>query len=165
MKRLILIRHAKSSWKKPLSDIKRPLKKRGISDSILISNYTKELFNKPCIVLSSPSERTLETASFFIKNWNLEKVPFLKSEMLYDFSGEDLTKAISNFDINVNIAMVFTHNFAITNFVNKFGSILIDSVPTCGFVVIDFESNNWSTLANGRTSCKVFPKDLKNRKI
>ena len=30
MKRLVLIRHGKSSWKDPaLSDLKRPLKKRG----------------------------------------------------------------------------------------------------------------------------------------
>ncbi len=164
MKRLILIRHAKSSWKKPVSDLHRPLKKRGISDSILVSNYTKYFFNKPCVILCSPSRRTTETAKFFVNNWNLHKVPFIKSDKIYDFSGEKLLDEIRLINVNLNCVMIFTHNFAITNVVNKLGSIIFNSVPTCGFVIIDFYSNNWNSLTKGVTSFKVFPKDLKNKK-
>ena len=41
MKNLYLVRHAKSSWKLPVDDLKRPLKKRGILDAILISDHIK----------------------------------------------------------------------------------------------------------------------------
>ena len=67
MKRLYIVRHAKSSWKHQVSDINRPLKKRGVNDAHSVANYTKELFDNPDIVLSSPSKRTVQTAEIFIK--------------------------------------------------------------------------------------------------
>jgi phosphohistidine phosphatase len=43
MKTLYLARHAKSSWKHPeLSDIERPLNKRGKRDAPIIGNLLKE---------------------------------------------------------------------------------------------------------------------------
>jgi len=71
MKKLYLVRHAKSSWKLQVSDIKRPLKKRGISDAELIAKQTNELFVNPDMVLSSPSKRTVQTAEIFINSWEL----------------------------------------------------------------------------------------------
>ena len=165
MKRLILIRHAKSSWKNPSSDIQRPLKKRGRNDSEIVSNHTNKLFNKPCLILSSPSKRTLETSSYFIKNWKLVNVPFVIEGKLYDFSGENLVKAINNIKVDKNTVMLFIHNYAITDFVNKFGTLAIESVPTCGFVVIDFNIKKWGELTNGVTSYRIFPKELKVDKI
>lgn len=57
--------------------------------------------------------------------------------------------------------IVFGHNEAVTNFVNKFGSILIDNVATSGFVNIIFEQNRWQDIANGTTKNVIFPRDLK----
>ncbi len=37
MKKLILIRHAKSNWDTPLKDIDRPLDQRGLKDAHLVS--------------------------------------------------------------------------------------------------------------------------------
>ncbi len=162
MKRLILVRHAKSSWKYNVSDLQRPLKKRGVLDSNLVSNYTNKLFFLPSLVLCSPSKRTIETASIFIKNWNLKNIPFKIEQKLYDFSGGNLIEAINNINISYKIVLLFTHNFAITEFVNKFGTININSIPTCGLVVIDFNTNNWKELVNGVTSYKVFPKEIKD---
>ena len=41
MKELILIRHAKSSWKYNVIDHERPLTDRGLEDAMLVSNYLK----------------------------------------------------------------------------------------------------------------------------
>ena len=58
--------------------------------------------------------------------------------------------------------MIFGHNFAITDFVNTFGNIYIENVPTCGFIVLEFNISSWQKLSKGNTTYKVFPKDLKS---
>ncbi len=161
MKRLYIIRHAKSSWKHQVSDLKRPLKKRGVTDAEVISKHTNKLFNTPDIIFCSPSKRTTQTASIFIKSWELSSVTINYINDIYDFSGENLIKTIKECNNDANSAMIFAHNFAVTEFVNTFGTIDVNSVPTCGFVVIDFDIDAWKNLAKGKTVYKIFPKELK----
>jgi len=161
MKKLYLVRHAKSSWKHHVFDIKRPLKKRGVNDAHLVANRTNELFVNPDIVLCSPANRTVQTAEIFINSWKLNTSTYYLKTNLYDFSREGLIKTIKQCNDTVNILMIFAHNFAVTDFVNTFGTIDINSVPTCGFVVIDFEIDSWKNLDKGKTVYKVFPKELK----
>lgn len=60
--RLILIRHAKSSWNHPnLRDHDRPLAKRGRKSSDAIGQWLAEHGYIPKVVLSSTSQRTRET--------------------------------------------------------------------------------------------------------
>ena len=62
MKRLILIRHSKSSWKDlSLTDFNRPLNGRGKSDGPLMADYLKKKINKIDYLHSSSSVRTFET--------------------------------------------------------------------------------------------------------
>ncbi|PHS05548.1 MAG: histidine phosphatase family protein [Kordia sp.] len=161
MKRIYLIRHAKSSWKHQVSDLKRPLKKRGFNDAELVGKHTNTLFNPPDVILCSPSKRTSQTAIIFIQKWKLESINITFINELYDFSGENLIKMIKNYNNELNSIMIFAHNFAVTEFVNIFGTTAIDSVPTCGFVVIDFDIDSWKNLTKGKTVYKVFPKELK----
>ena len=161
MKRIYLVRHAKSSWKHQVSDLKRPLKKRGFNDAELVAKHTNTLFTPPDVILCSPSKRTSQTAIIFIKKWKLESINITFINELYDFSGENLIKTIKNCNNELNSIMIFAHNFAVTEFVNIFGTTAINSVPTCGFVVIDFDIDSWKNLTKGKTVYKVFPKELK----
>ena len=64
MAKLILLRHAKSSWKDPvLNDFDRPLNLRGKNDANKIGNRLLELNIIPNLILSSSSKRTKETVS------------------------------------------------------------------------------------------------------
>jgi phosphohistidine phosphatase len=45
MKKLTLIRHAKSSWNNPINDFKRPIIEEGIQKTINVATETKNLFN------------------------------------------------------------------------------------------------------------------------
>lgn len=161
MKRLYLIRHAKSSWKYQVDDMYRPLKERGLTDSQLVAEHTKELFDSPDIVLCSPSKRTQQTSKIFQEQWQIERNKLEIKPQLYDFSGANLIKVIKGCDDCINNLMIFAHNFAVTDFVNTFGTLDVNSVPTCGFVCIDFDINSWEHLKLGKTIYKVFPKDLK----
>ncbi|WP_223551994.1 MULTISPECIES: histidine phosphatase family protein [Aestuariivivens] len=161
MKKLILIRHAKSSWKHNVIDHERPLNDRGASDVKLVAKHLiKEQFD-PDLVLVSDATRTKLTAETFISTLNLDrkKVEYLHD--LYDFSGYDLVRVIKACESTVDNLMVFGHNHAITSFVNTYGSKYIENVPTCGVVIMVYDIESWSDLKQGRTVKTVFPRDLK----
>ncbi len=63
MKTLLLLRHAKSSWKQPeLNDHDRPLNKRGKKEAPKVGKYLKENRLVPDLILSSTARRARDTA-------------------------------------------------------------------------------------------------------
>ena len=161
MKNLIIIRHAKSSWNAPLNDIDRPLEQRGIKDAHLVAMQSIKFLPPKFQIFSSNAKRASETAMIFAQNYTypVENIAF-KPE-LYTFDEIKLEKIIKSFDNNYDNVILFGHNEAITNFVNKFGDIFIDNVPTCGFISLQFDANDWLSIENGTTLKTIFPKDLK----
>lgn len=161
MKNLILIRHAKSSWDAPLKDIDRPLENRGIKDAHLVATNSISFVPKTFLIYSSPAKRASETAMIFAQTISYPLDDIIFKDQLYTFDElqlEDFIKNLNNVNENV---IIFGHNEAITNFVNKFGDVLIDNVSTSGFVSIKFDTNNWQALPKGKTTKIIFPKDLK----
>lgn len=161
MKKLILVRHAKSSWKHNVIDHERPLKDRGVNDAQKVSNYFKNSDLNVEFALSSDAMRTKTTANIFMSNLGISQEIFSLNHDLYDFSGENLVKTIKNCDDKINRLMIFGHNYAITAVVNTFGDKYIDNVPTCGVVIIGFEIDSWKKLNQGKTIKTIFPRDLK----
>jgi len=72
MKRLYLVRHAKSSWNRPeLDDIDRPLNKRGKRDAPFMGQRLKQHDVCPDLIISSPAKRALKTAKIIAHLWGL----------------------------------------------------------------------------------------------
>ena len=161
MKNLIIVRHAKSSWKHHVIDHERPLNDRGFNDANLVSNYFKENSLAIDFVMCSDAMRTKTTANIFVSNLNIDENIAHLNSTLYDFSGDDFIEVIKGCDDSINNLMVFGHNHAITAFVNTYGDSYIDNVPTCGVVIIEFDIKNWKDLKSGKTIKTVFPRDLK----
>ena len=161
MKNLILIRHAKSNWDSPARDIERPLEQRGVQDAHLVSLYIHDILPKTYLMFCSTAKRATDTALIFAQNLNFPIDSILFSDDFYTFDATELEKVIKSFDAATESVILFGHNAAITNFVNKFGHISIDNVPTCGFVSISFDTNCWSKIRNGKTNKIIIPKDLK----
>jgi len=160
MKRLILVRHGKSSWEHDVTDDKRPLIKRGIKDGELIAKAFEKHFNKPAIVWSSPAIRALETAKIFKEKLQIEDRDFFIRAGLYTFDKNDLLKQIESCDSQIQTLMVFGHNPAMTELVNQLGNQYFENIPTTGLTVIDFETESWKALKKGKTILNLFPKDL-----
>ncbi|WP_375176944.1 histidine phosphatase family protein [Marinobacter mobilis] len=59
---LLLLRHGKSDWRKPVADYDRPLRKRGWQGAKQIGVWLEQQGLVPDYVLSSPAERTQATA-------------------------------------------------------------------------------------------------------
>lgn len=162
MKTLILIRHAKSSWKFDVIDHLRPLKKRGINDAILVSeNLKNKQIKIPDLVLISDAKRAVETAEIFIKILDWKNLDCQLNHDLYDFSGEYAYRVITSCPDNVSTLVVFGHNPTLSILASQLGSEFIDSIPTSGVVEISFEVNSWEEIKSGITVQTLFPKDLK----
>ncbi len=161
MKRLMLVRHGKSSWENNLEDEKRPLKKRGYRDGELISTTFEEFVEQPLVIWSSPAVRALETAKIFKEKLNLKDVNFFIKPSLYTFSSRDLFSQIQHCDPEIDQLMVFGHNPAMTVLVNDLGDKNFPSIPTTGLTVIDFKTNSWKDLKDGKTILNLFPKNLR----
>lgn len=161
MKKLILIRHAKSSWEAPLRDYDRPLMTSGIKDAHLVSSNILKHVPKTYLMWSSAAKRAAETAMIFAQNisYPIESIVF--KDELYTFDDRKLEDIIKSCPNEYDNLILFGHNEAITNFVNKFGNVSIENVSTSGFVSINFESNSWNTIQNGNTVKTIFPRDLK----
>jgi phosphohistidine phosphatase len=161
MKKLILIRHAKSSWKFDVIDHERPLNDKGLFDSGLVSDLLKNKEIEVDCVMISDALRTKLTSEIILPKLNINENKIVFSHDLYDFSGGNLIQTIKNCDNSVKTLMVFGHNHAITSFVNTYGSLHIDNVPTCGVVIIEFNIDKWNELNQGETIETIFPKDLR----
>ena len=62
LRKIILLRHAKSSWKDPsLRDFERPLSKKGVKDTKLMKEHIASLVKGVEEIYSSPSIRTSQT--------------------------------------------------------------------------------------------------------
>ncbi len=161
MKNLILIRHAKSSWKTPLQDFDRPLAKRGITDAHLVSQALGPHLPKSFLIWSSPAKRAMDTALIYAQNISYPVESIIFKNELYTFEATQLEQVVRSVDNEYENVILFGHNAAITNFVNKFGDVYIDNVTTSGFVSINFDTSDWKTVSKGKTAKVIFPRDLK----
>ncbi|MFL2639591.1 MAG: SixA phosphatase family protein [Flavobacteriaceae bacterium] len=160
MKKLILIRHAKSSWESQLKDLERPLSKRGINDSKIMSDVVNNVCKEVEIVFCSVARRASETCNIFMKNiTQKKKIKVIYSENLYDFSGNKVDEFIKKINNKLNSVMIFSHNNTCTNLLLKYSKDQTH-VPTCGVLIFNFDVSLWSEINFGICQ-KYFPKDYR----
>lgn len=161
MKTLYLIRHAKSSWEFDLTDHQRPLNERGLHDAPLVANYIKTKIERPQKIWSSDAMRAKTTALLYLKELGIPLQELVLKPKLYDFGGIELDEVIRSCDNSIDVLMVFGHNNAMTNCVNRYGDKVIENVATAAFTEIRFDTDDWKTINKGKTQLHIKPKDLK----
>jgi phosphohistidine phosphatase len=160
MKSIYLIRHAKSSWEFATADKSRIISERGIAAAHSIGKYLAQYLPDSYVIWCSTAVRAKETAAIMTSYFPESAPKIVYHEALYTFSEADLTEFIQSTPADISTLILFGHNEAITNFVNKFGSISVSNVPTAGFVQLDFAKDTWKNLEKGTTTRIQFPTDL-----
>ena len=127
----------------------------------MVSTNISSHLPKTFLVWSSAAKRAAETAMIFAQNLSFPIESIIFKEELYTFDDRKLEQIIKSCSNEFDHLIVFGHNEAITNFVNKFGNVIIDNVSTSGFVTIFFDSLSWNNIKRGTTKKVVFPRDLK----
>ncbi|MBT8246014.1 MAG: histidine phosphatase family protein [Winogradskyella sp.] len=160
-KRVILIRHAKSSWEYGIGDIDRPLKKRGIKDASTIAKVFKEKNYVLDRIYSSPANRAFSTCNIFKRNLNWTDNEIEIVNELYDFGGESVLNFIATLNNTLDTVVIFGHNHAFTAIANMLGDKFIDNLPTSGLVVLKFNIDSWEFARYGETELLMFPRDYR----
>ncbi len=151
MKELILVRHAKSSWKAPtLDDRERPLNQRGERDAPEMGARLARRKDRPDLIVSSPALRTLETARIIAKKLGYARGSIVVEERLYGAGVAELLDVIRHADESVATLMLFGHNPGLTELANHLGPRPIPNLPTCGVLHLRFETDTWSIVGYAR---------------
>lgn len=123
IKRLVIVRHGKSSWKEEdLDDIERPLKDRAFDDAELVCQAYKATATHSFTAITSPAVRAHETAKLLTNCLDTHIENLSVDENLYTFSPSTLFDFICNLPNTLDNVMLFGHNPAITDVVNQIGS-------------------------------------------
>ncbi len=147
MKKLYLVRHAKSSWREEgVHDMDRPLKGRGIRDAHNTSQWLREQGDQPELVISSPATRALHTALIFSKNLDYAFSDITIEQRIYHASTRELLQLVRELSDDYSSVMLFGHNPTITDFVNRCIDHRIDNVPTTGVACLKFDVGEWQNI-------------------
>ena len=158
MRRLLLIRHSKSSHKFPnLSDHDRPLNKRGDRDRFTMANYLFDKEENLQTVFSSSATRSFVLAETISRQL---KVPLKTNSELYTFNSQCLLNCIYQLPNHLHTIAVVGHNPAITVLVNQLCNESIINVPTSGVVALNCDESTWSDVTKAEIDYFVYPKML-----
>jgi phosphohistidine phosphatase len=164
MKRLFLLRHAKSSWKdEGLADRDRPLAGRGRRAAKVMARHLQEEKISPALVLCSPARRTRETLEGVSPSGEVR----IEDE-LYGASGTELLERLRDVPDEVESVMLIGHNPAIEELalgLASGGARLEDmerKFPTAALATLT-APDSWKELAPGSAELVAFvtPKELR----
>lgn len=161
MRRLILLRHAKSSWKDPLlEDFDRPLNKRGQKNAPLMGQRLAMLGERPEVILSSPAKRACETAKMIAAALSYEESAIRFEPCIYEAGVGTLLELVSCLDNAWHDVMLVGHNPGLTELVNALTESKLENIVTCGVVKLAFETVSWRDiqLHSGRLLFYDYPK-------
>lgn len=147
MKKIILVRHAKSAWDNPLlNDHDRPLADRGIADAPKMAKRLKKRGVLPDLMLSSTALRADETAKITAKalDYPLEKIIWEKG--LFHASPHQILKIIRMQSDSKNTILIFGHNPGFNDLIAYLGGDL-DNLPTSGQFGFKLNSAHWAELS------------------
>jgi len=166
MKKLFLVRHAKSSWDDPsLDDIDRPLNDRGKNNAPEMGERLKKQGILPDLLISSPASRARSTAKKLAKKIGYAKNEIQINDGLYHGSDDILIDIVRNLPDTAESVMLFGHNPGFTYFANQLCNINIYNIPTAGVVAIDFPMDSWQDVEFGKGELVFFdyPKKQPNK--
>ena len=116
MKRLIILRHAKSDWgKEGLKDIDRHLNNRGYDDAYSQSAWLAAHHESPTQILSSSATRALSTALIFARALELDITNFIVEPAIYEAPIDSLLEILGRQDSKVDSILLAGHNPGLTD--------------------------------------------------
>ena len=157
MKRLLLIRHAKSSWDDPsLSDFDRPLNERGKKDA---PEMAKRLANKKLKIdafVSSPAKRARQTCKHFAKQFDFKKKNVTLEPKLYEATEGNFYDVVRSFKDKWDSVAIVSHNPGITSFANSLTKTRVDDMPTCSVFALEVDVKKWKDFREAKKDFLFF---------
>ena len=159
LRKIILLRHAKSSWEDPsLGDFDRPLSKRGMNDTKLMKVHITSLVREVDEIYSSPSIRTSQTIKQLAPEFS--HVKYLENLYLADVS--IVLSLLKSIQTRIKTVMIVGHNPCIQETMEIIWKRPVKKFPTCTAAVFSLK-NDWGKRAvpTGNLEKFIKPRDFK----
>ena len=157
MKKLAVLRHAKSSWDDPgLDDFNRPLNDRGWKAARRMGRVLRKRGVKFDLVLSSTAARTRETIDGIQEHFDFDAPIEFRPE-LYLASEEALLETIRGLDEKVKAPLIVGHNPGLELLVTDLSRDddrglrrrVAGKFPTGALVILELPTHHWSKVKPG----------------
>jgi phosphohistidine phosphatase len=169
MKRLAILRHAKSSWDDPkLDDFDRPLNERGWKAARRIGGEMKHRRMRFDLVLASPAARVRETIDGLQEKFGLE-VPIRFESQIYAATEATLLELVRGLPDTVSAPLCVGHNPGLERLIVKLarddqGGLrdrIAGKYPTAALAVIELPAKRWKDVqpGSGEVVDLILPKD------
>ncbi|HWC39013.1 MAG TPA: histidine phosphatase family protein [Acidimicrobiales bacterium] len=170
MKRLYLLRHAKSSWDDAsLADDDRPLAPRGIRALARMRKYLRKAKIRPDLVICSPARRTRQTLTE-VEGALGRDVEVRIEPQVYEGGAGALVDLVSRAPDSASSVMLIGHNPSLQDLAVSLAvegdealrSRLAEKFPTGALAVIGVPLDTWRDLGEGRGTLEelVLPREL-----
>jgi phosphohistidine phosphatase len=144
-KTLLILRHAKSSWKDDsLADHDRPLKKRGRRDARRMGTWLQEQQLLPDVILTSTAVRARETTQLTAEGADYAG-PVRAVEALYHAEPEEIVGVLRTLEDTAERVMIVGHNpgleMLLEDLVGKWRRL-----PTATLAQVTLPLSHWRAL-------------------
>lgn len=154
MKRIVLLRHSKSSWRyEGLADEYRPLNERGYSEAQTLSAQLKRSGFKADRVVASPSVRTYSTALILAKNSKVKLTDIHLDDRLYETGLKEHLEVIRSQPEAVIGLVIVGHNDTISRIATWLSGSDTVMLPTSGYALLESSADSWKRIKKG--SCRL----------
>ncbi|MBF0173939.1 MAG: histidine phosphatase family protein [Magnetococcales bacterium] len=110
-RRLLIMRHAKSSWDQPtLSDFQRPLANKGLRDAPRMGSWLFAQQQIPDHIVSSPAQRARQTTLMVCESLGVEEEKITWNPAIYNADLDDLLAVLASVPAQSNLTLLVGHN-------------------------------------------------------
>lgn len=157
MKRLFLLRHAKSSWEAPaLADERRPLNRRGERDAPEMGRRLAARGVAPDLFVTSPAVRARETARLVARELGYPAGGIAREPRIYEATPGELLAVVQGTDDAAGSLLLVGHNPGITGLARLLVRGFREELPTAGLVAVDLPVRSWTEAGPGEGRLAFF---------
>ncbi len=145
MKTLLLLRHAKSSWKdEGLADFERPLNDRGRKAAELVGNFIAKQNLTIDLVISSPAVRARQTIELVLRA--AKRSPELRfDQRVYEASPTRLLEITSQIEDDRKSVLLVGHNPGMEELLTLLVGVEMH-MPTAALAKVALDSKKWDKI-------------------
>ena len=149
MKYLLVVRHAKSSWRHhDVDDINRPLNQRGYAEADLLAKRIKSSRIKYDLLMSSPAVRAYTTALILNTVSNCFPSSLHFDDALYPGNENQLINRLRKLPGSSSKVALVGHNEFLSDFISSLLHTSVDRLKTSEAVLLSFKINSWSKISD-----------------
>lgn len=156
VKKLVLVRHAKSSWNDPtLRDHDRPLNDRGLRDAPEMGRRLSERGLVPDAIVTSSAVRARSTAELVAAELGFDPQRIMTETRLYAAAPREVLDVIRALNDHAERVLVFGHNPEFSELAHAFSPVIVH-MPTCSVAEFDFDVDSWAQLVEASPTAVRF---------